>query len=28
VGKYLERLDLYTRFGYSVEELKAPQAEL
>ena len=22
VGKYLERLDLYTRFGYSVEELK------
>lgn len=28
VGKYLERLDLYTRFGYSVEELKAPLAKL
>lgn len=28
VGKYLERLDLYTRFGYSVEELKAPPAKL
>ncbi len=28
VGKYMERLDLYTRFGYSVEELKAPFAKL
>ena len=28
MGKYLERLDLYTRFGYSVEELKAPLAKL
>ena len=28
VDKYLERLDLYTRFGYSVEELKAPLAKL
>ncbi|WP_137654555.1 circularly permuted type 2 ATP-grasp protein [Bifidobacterium moukalabense] len=28
VGKYLERVDLYTRFGYSMEELKAPLAKL
>lgn len=28
MGKYLERLDAYTRFGYSVEELKAPLAKL
>ena len=28
VGKYLERVDLYTRFGYSMEELKAPLGKL
>ena len=28
VGKYLERLDLYTRFGYSMDELKAPLSKL
>ncbi len=28
VGKYLERIDLYTRFGYSMEELKAPLSKL
>ena len=28
VGKYLERVDLYARFGYSMEELKAPLGKL
>lgn len=28
VGKYLERIDLYTRFGYSMEELQAPLSKL
>ena len=28
VGKYMERLDLYTRFGYRMDELKAPLAKL
>ncbi len=28
VGKYIERLDLYTRFGYRMDELKAPLTKL
>lgn len=28
IGKYLERIDLYTRFGLTMEELEAPLKKL